>query len=175
MTGSPPMPPAEAFTFADDGRIPNSRLPLLVYRGVVPAGTADAAAFFEDLFARNGWGGGWRDGIFPFHHFHSTSHEVLGIARGWAEVRFGGERGRTLRVVAGDAVLIPAGVGHRRESASADLLVVGAYPDGRSWDLCRGEAGEHDKALAAIARVPLPARDPVTGGPAWPTFRSGSP
>lgn len=175
MTSPAPSAPPESFTFADDGRIPNSPLPLLVYRAVVPAGAGDAAAFLEGLFARHGWGGGWRDGIFPFHHFHSTSHEVLGIARGWARVRFGGEHGQTLEVRAGDAVVIPAGVGHKREAASADLLVVGAYPAGRSWDLERGEPGAIAMARANVAAVPRPARDPVTGGPAWPMLSPGSP
>jgi uncharacterized protein YjlB len=167
--------PAESLAFADDGQVPNSRLPLLVYRQVVPLATRDAAAFFEALFARNGWGPSWRNGIYPFHHFHSTSHEVLGIARGRARVRFGGEGGRTLEVTAGDAMLIPAGVGHKNEGASADLLVVGAYPEGRDCDLCRGAPEEHAAALKSIANVPLPARDPVTGGPAWPMVRPGSP
>ena len=89
----------------------------------------------------NGWGGSWRNGIFPFHHYHSTSHEVLGIARGSARVRFGGEKGQTVEVAAGDVVVIPAGVGHKNEGSSPDLLVIGAYPEGRDYDLCRGEPG----------------------------------
>jgi uncharacterized protein YjlB len=165
----------ETFTFADDGRVPNSRLPLLVYRQVVPPSTTDAAAWLEALFARHGWGGGWRNGIYPFHHFHSTSHEVLGIARGRARVRFGGAAGRTLEVMAGDAVLIPAGVGHKNEGSSPDLLVVGAYPEGRAYDLRRGAPEEHAAARANVAKVPLPARDPVTGGPPWPMLRPASP
>ncbi len=96
-------------------------------------------------------------------HYHSTAHEVLGIARGEAAVRFGGESGVTLRVRPGDVVVIPAGVGHKREDASPDLLVVGAYPDGRDWDLCRGEPGERPRVLENIRRVPLPTADPVYG------------
>ena len=100
---------------------------------------------------------------------------MLGIARGRAEVRFGGARGRTLAVTAGDAVVIPAGVGHKREAASPDLLVVGAYPDGRAWDLCRDDAGGIARARASLASVPLPARDPVTGGPPWPMLSRAAP
>ena len=87
------------------------------------------------MFALNGWGGSWRDGIYPFPHYHSTAHEVLGICRGEAKVRFGGDTGIVLAVRAGDVVVIPAGVGHQNLGASADLLVVGAYPRGQSWDL----------------------------------------
>lgn len=149
--------------FADDGDIPNNRLPLIVYQGAIDPTGGDPAVAFEALFHGNGWGGGWRNGIFPFHHYHSTAHEVLGIARGTAEVRFGGEQGETLRVKAGDAVLIPAGVGHKRLSASHDLLVIGAYPGGQWADLMR--EGLEDKAgvRARIAAVALPTADPVGG------------
>lgn len=151
----------ETHRFADDGRIPNSPLPLLVYRQVLSG--ADLATTFERRFAGNGWRGAWRNGIYGFHHFHSTSHEVLGIARGDAMVRFGGEGGATLTVAAGDVVVIPAGVGHKLERGSPDLLVIGAYPEGRGWDLRRGDPGERDEVMANLAAVPLPAMDPVAG------------
>lgn len=149
----------EAHVFADDGGIPNSALPLVVVRDALPA---DAAAM-EAAFARNGWTGAWRDGIYPFHHFHSTAHEVLGIARGRATVRFGGPGGAALEVAAGDVVVIPAGVGHCKEGASGDFLVVGAYPGGAAWDLRRGDPAEWDVVLRNLAAVPLPDTDPVGG------------
>src|SRR5580704_15947769 len=96
------------FLFEDDGMIPNSRLPLLVYRAAVPA---DAAAI-ERVFAANRWPPAWRNGVHPFHHFHSTAHEVLGVARGEATVLFGGPAGRVLSLRAGDVAVLPAGVGH---------------------------------------------------------------
>jgi len=155
--------------FADDGDVPNSRFPLIVYAGAVdPATAGDMAVAFEDLFHSNGWGGGWRNGIFPFHHYHSTAHEVLGIAEGSATVRFGGEQGATLEVKAGDAVLIPAGVGHKRLSGSPDLLVIGAYPSGQHADLMREGVEDTASVRKRIAAVPLPKSDPVQGaaGPA---------
>lgn len=148
------------FTFADDGAIPNSELPLLVYRDAVPA---DPAAI-ERIFAANRWPPAWRGGVHPFHHFHSTAHEVLGVARGEATVLFGGPNGQVLTVKAGDVVVVPAGVGHCNQGHSDDLLIVGAYPgNGPRPDLRRGRPEEHDTAAAAIARVPVPASDPVTG------------
>ena len=152
-------PSPETFAFADDGRFPNSALPLLLYRRAVPA---DPAAI-ERVFAAHGWSGGWRDGIFPFHHFHSTAHEVLGIAAGQAEVCFGGPHGRVVAVQAGDVVVIPAGVAHCRRSASSDLLVVGAYPGGAPYDTRRGEPGEHDDVVRNLADVAAPEQDPVYG------------
>ena len=102
----------EAHRFADDGRIPNSVLPLLVYRGALAG--SDLAVAFERRFAVNDWRGAWRDGIFAYHHFHSTSHEVLGIAEGEAMVRFGGERGDEL-----------AGHGGRRRGHPGRVLGTG--------------------------------------------------
>jgi uncharacterized protein YjlB len=149
----------ETYTFADDGSIPNSRLPVLIYHAVL----GDGAGAYEQLFARNGWLGAWRDGIFPFHHFHSTAHEVLGIARGSAAVTLGGSQGKQFELEAGDVVVLPAGTGHCNEGSRTDLLVVGAYPNGMRWDLRRGDPAEHDEVLANIARVPLPDHDPVHG------------
>ncbi len=146
--------------FGDDGGIPNSPLPVLIYRAVAQA---REAAHCEALFARHGWLGAWRDGIFPFHHFHSTAHEVLGIVAGSAAVVLGGPSGERFEVGRGDVLVLPAGTGHRNTGASSDLLVVGAYPDGMAWDVRRGDPREHDQVLADIAAVPLPAADPVHG------------
>lgn len=148
------------FHFADDGAIPNSALPLLVYRAAVPA---DAAAI-ERLFAAHAWPPAWRDGVHPFHHFHANAHEALGVARGEADVLFGGPGGKVLHVQAGDVVVIPAGVGHCNQRQSADLLIVGAYPAGAPQpDLHRGVAAEHAAVLRSIAQVAVPAADPVAG------------
>lgn len=147
----------------------NDRLPLVIYRGVL-TDVADRARGFEDLFARNGWGNGWRDGIYGYHHFHTTAHEALGIAAGNARVCFGGPDGVTADVTAGDLVVIPAGVGHRNLGASDDFLVIGAYPAGQEPDMNR--EGEEAGATAAgtIRAVPLPAADPLYG-PGGPLLR----
>lgn len=155
----------EAFRFDDDGETPNNPvLPLLVYRNAVPVDRErDPAVPFERLFSTHGWADGWRNGIYPFLHFHTAAHEVLGIARGQATVEFGGARGRALTVAAGDVVVLPAGTGHRRIAASGDLLVVGAYPRNGSFDQQRPGQVDHDKAVVTIAGVPLPEMDPVHG------------
>ena len=148
------------FAFADDGCIPNSTLPLLVYQAALPA---DAAAI-EHAFAANRWPPAWRDGVHPFHHFHSNAHEALGVARGEATVLFGGTGGRVLTVKAGDVVVIPAGVGHCNQAQSDDLLIVGAYPDNAARpDMHRGRAGDYRTVTANVARVVKPSADPVTG------------
>ncbi|MEJ0013320.1 MAG: cupin domain-containing protein [Bauldia sp.] len=159
---------AEPHFFADDGDIPNNRLPLILYAGAL-APTADTAAAFEALFRANNWGDGWRYTVYPFHHYHSNVHEALGVAAGTAELRFGGEaNGRMVQVKPGDAVLIPAGVGHKRVSSSNDFLVVGAYalganPAGTDRDLFREGAEDTARIRARIVQVARPATDPVTG------------
>ena len=153
----------ETYHLADDGTVPNNALPLVLYRGALQD-EGDRASACERMFDRNGWPGAWRNGIYGHHHYHSTAHEVLGIAAGSARVRLGGDSGQSIELRAGDVVVIPAGVAHKRESASADLLVIGAYPKGQHPDICRAEPGARDKALGNIAAVPLPAADPVTGG-----------
>jgi uncharacterized protein YjlB len=142
------------------GGFPNSRLPVLVYHDVQEAWAASAC---EELFGRNGWLGAWVDGIFSFHHFHSTTHEVLGVVAGTASVILGGPGGRRLEVRRGDVLVLPAGTGHFNAGSSADFVVVGAYPDGMRWDLLRGDPAELDEALTNIEAVPLPAADPVSG------------
>src|SRR5690606_32731284 len=149
----------ETYLIRDDGTIPNNeRLPLVVYRSAITAAPGqEAEERFKTLFAENSWGGTWVDGIYPFHHYHARSHEVLGIAAGRAEAQFGGASGPILTLEAGDAVVIPAGVGHCRRSATSDLIVVGAYPRGQEdWDLKRATEAERSQALDEIPKVPLP-------------------
>ena len=151
--------------FQDDGTIPNNpTLPLVIFKNAVRLdGAADAAAMFETLFAANGWGNSWRNGIYDYVRYHSRIHEVLGIARGSARVRFGGDGGEEIEIKAGDVAILPAGTGHHRLSASEDFLVVGAYPAEGEYDECRGAPEEHARALKTIPNVPLPKADPIHG------------
>ena len=120
------------------------------------SGTPDPEHVIEALFKKNGWGDMWRNGIFPYVHYHSQIHEGMGIARGRAKVRFGGDKGQELDIKQGDVVVLPAGTGHQCLWASPDLMVIGAYPPDGRYDLCRGSKAEHAKALQTIPQVPLP-------------------
>src|ERR1700759_5201892 len=69
----------------------NPRLPVLCYRKAVRLpGYGDAAKVVERLFSRNRWTGGWRDGVYNYHHYHSNAHEALGCYAGKATVQLGG-------------------------------------------------------------------------------------
>ena len=148
--------------FRDDGNIPNSNLPLLIYKNVFSEEKADADVIIAHFETHN-WRNSWVNGVYDYHHFHSTSHEVLGIAKGHAVILFGGDNGQEVAVEKGVAIAIPAGVAHRTISSSDDFSVVGAYPDGMDYDIMKGEQGDRPKADENIKNVPLPDNDPIYG------------
>jgi uncharacterized protein YjlB len=143
------------------GGMPNNpRLPVLIYRSILPD-DGDLATAMEQCFSGNGWTGLWRNGVYTYHHYHAGAHEVLGIAAGNATLLLGGPDGQDVAVSAGDVVVLPAGTGHCRLKASADLLVIGGYPPGQHADICREAATAAQ--LARIASLALPPADPVCG------------
>ena len=148
-----------------NGWMPNNELlPVLLYRGAFSAsGKApeQVATDMEAAFRRNGWPPQWRNGVYTFHHYHSTAHEVLGFAGGWGKLMLGGEGGHEVLMKAGDVAVLPTGTGHCRLDASGDFLVIGAYPQGETWDICRQapDAATLDRMKAVV----FPPSDPVSG------------
>ncbi|MBE7219941.1 MAG: cupin [Caulobacteraceae bacterium] len=165
-------PQVESFMLPPSGPMPNNpRLPVLLFRQVLPAGD-DPPAACEALFRGNGWPPQWRAGVFGFHHYHSTAHEALGFVRGGTRLMLGGPGGHVIDVRAGDVAVLPTGTGHCNMTPGSDLLVVGAYPPDQTWDICR--ASPDPAAVRRMAALPFPARDPVEGaaGPLtrlWPS------
>jgi uncharacterized protein YjlB len=103
--------------------------------------------------------------VFDFHHFHSTSHEVLAVVAGQATLELGGPQGRAFDVYAGDVLVLPAGTGHRRAASDGSFTVVGAYPAGQEhYDLLRGnDPADVEAARERIAALEAPPDDPVGG------------
>ncbi|MCJ8142432.1 cupin [Ancylobacter sp. A5.8] len=154
------MPEPRCRLFPSSGGVPNNpSLPVLIYSRVLRADPTD----IETHIGANGWDCRWRNGIFDYHHFHSTAHETLAIARGSARVLLGGEDGEVFDLAAGDVLVLPAGTGHKRLAASRDLLVIGAYPPGQDYEIERPDESRLHAALQTIAGVALPAADPVGG------------
>ncbi len=163
-------PRLETLQFKPNGRVPNSRFPVLLYRGVVKAEAGvDLADAIEETFRRHDWLNNWRElGVYDYDHFHSTTHEALGMARGQITLRLGGQGGTVVPLAAGDVLVLPAGTSHTRLEHSADSHMVGGYPEGRDWDLIRDEEvteAEARSAVKFIGSLPIPAHDPVTGEP----------
>jgi uncharacterized protein YjlB len=154
-----------AHLLAADSAIPNHpRWPLLVY----PSALAPSPEAFEALFSKNKWPAAWRNGVHPFHHYHSTAHEALGVYEGEVTVQFGGDSGIAVTAGAGDVIVVPAGTGHKMLSSRGRLGIVGAYPEGQDPDTCLAKVN-YAKNEQRIAAVALPACDPV-GGPGGPLF-----
>jgi uncharacterized protein YjlB len=164
-----------AFVFADDGLVPNNPMPFLLYKGAIDVANSHPEKTIEDLFGANGWSDMWRNGVYDYLHYHATVHEVLGIARGLARVRFGGDRGKEFEISAGDVAILPAGTGHQCLLSSPDFSVVGAYPPGAKMHITRPTPENHRKALQTIPQVKLPTSDPVRGahGPLIALWKTG--
>lgn len=165
-----------AHLLAPDGPIPNHpRWPLLIYPSAVTISGPDPAAAFEELFIRNRWPAAWRNGVHPFHHFHSDGHEALGIYSGEVTVQFGGDAGVTITAKPGDVIVLPAGTGHKKLSSRGALGVVGAYPEGQHPDTCVPPLARLERIVEKIAAVPLPNFDPVhgAGGPLFDYWKPG--
>lgn len=162
LTNARPSMKPETLYFKDDGIIPNSKYPLLLYRNAFTERNEKGAEWLEEKFLSNNWSNSWRNGIFTFQHYHSITHEALGIYSGECLVLLGGDQGEKVSVKAGDIIVIPAGVGHKN-LGDKDLGVVGAYPNGMAVDIMKGEKGERPGTDHNIAAVPLPDTDPLQG------------
>ena len=148
----------------DDGQFPNNEtLPILVYKGSLNLHPSDEAECVVDLFHKNNWTNSWQGGIFDYQHYHSNTHEVMGVVIGRADVQLGGPEGVVIELLRSDVIIIPAGVAHKCLFSTDDFLCVGAYPEGKTFDMNYGEASERPEADEKISKVPIPSTDPIYG------------
>ena len=72
----------QTYFVKDDGIFPNSKLPIVYYPGVLDLPKIFPALAIKRLFKENNWFNSWKQGIFTYHHYHSITHEVLGVVKG---------------------------------------------------------------------------------------------
>lgn len=153
----------EQLILQDDGIFPNSHHPALLYKAALDIPVLFPGTHVRHLFEKNGWSNSWDAGIFEYHHYHSVTHEVLGIYKGQTKLQLGGVGGPVIFIEKGDVLVIPAGVAHKNLGAENDVSVIGAYPNGRDYDMNYGRPGERPGADKNISKVPVRVNDPVFG------------
>ena len=154
---------AQKFFVKDDGVFPNNPLPILFYRKVLDLPGLFPGLAVRRLFQKNDWSNNWKQGIYTYHHYHSITHEVLGVCKGETLLLLGGEQGITLYIEEGDVLVIPAGVAHMNLGKENDVICVGGYPNGKEYDMNYGKADERPAADENISSISLPQTDPVFG------------
>lgn len=145
---------------ANNGIPNNGPLPALIYAAALTGDENAAYSTMRDA----GWGGCWTWTVFDYHHYHPASHEALICVMGWARIHLGGPDGPIVDVSAGDAMILPAGFGHKRVASGDGFAVVGGYPRGQEAPaILRADGPVSDRVLAQIAATPLPETDPIFG------------
>src|SRR5690349_2824429 len=87
----------KTYYLKDDGVFPNNKpLPVLHYKGILHPGFLIGGWQIRKLFEKNNWTNSWRDGLYDFNHYHSNTHEVIGVCKGKTTVLLGGEKGKKL-------------------------------------------------------------------------------
>ena len=153
-----------SFYMKDDGQVPNNPdLPVIFYQNAYDGDTGPEPDSIRGSFAGHGWTNSWTGDVYDYHHYHTNTHEVLGVVRGRATMLLGGDAGERLEVKPGDVILLPAGTAHRKLDSSDEFEVVGAYPDGMQPDLKERDPKEKASAKNTISNVPVPGQDPVFG------------
>lgn len=105
------MKDPETYTLDPNEHVPNSALPVLVYRNVLPLPHDYISA--KNALERNDWIQGGVFGHYPAHHYHSVTHECYAVFKG--DTRFllgkgpldGEDCGVEVDLHAGDIIVQP--------------------------------------------------------------------
>jgi uncharacterized protein YjlB len=154
----------EHYIIHGDNDFPNNDyLPVLIYKGVFDKAEKKLADTIEQTFNKNNWTNSWRNGIMKEHHYHSNTHEVLGVSSGTCKVQLGGPNGIIFDVEKGDVLILPAGMTHKNLGCSKDFECVGGYPGGIEHDMRYGKPEDRPETDENIKKVAIPETDPVYG------------
>ena len=154
----------EHYIIHEDNEFPNNDyLPVLIYKQAFDPKKKKLADTIEKTFNKNNWTNSWRNGILKKHHYHSNTHEVLGISAGQCKVQLGGPDGLIFDVTKGDVVILPAGIAHKNLGCSEDFECIGGYPDGIEHDMRYGKPEDRPETDENIRKVQIPETDPLYG------------
>jgi len=78
----------ETYFFAPTPHVPNSVLPVLIYRNVLPSPSLSAEST-QDALEPNHWFKGGVFKTYTAHHFHSVTHECYAVFRGRSRLLLG--------------------------------------------------------------------------------------
>lgn len=137
--------------------VPNSPLPVLVYRSVLLSapGRELSAETARATLEQNQWLQGGVFGHYPAHHYHSVTHECYAVFSGRSRFLLGkgpldsssdddgkgnssssassaSSEGIEVDLAAGDIIVQPAGVAHCCLRSSEDFAYIGVYPKVRA-------------------------------------------
>jgi len=145
--------PIKYYFLKDDGQFPNSKYPVLLYKDILKLPFFRPSAYVEKIFKKNNWTNSWRGGIYEFNHYHSNTHEVMGVIKGKTTLLLGGMKGIKVNIKKGDVLVVPAGVAHQNLHVENKVKCVGAYPNGIEYDIKYGKPEERPQADRNIKKV----------------------
>lgn len=124
-------PPEKHFLQKPTPHVPNSPLPVLIYRSILTLPTTPDSICA--LIESNGWLKGGIFAHYPAHHFHSITHECYAVFKGRSKLLLGKgpldeEGGLEVEIGEGDAIVLPAGVAHCCLESEEGYGYVGLYP-----------------------------------------------
>ncbi|KAH6972347.1 hypothetical protein BKA56DRAFT_635379 [Ilyonectria sp. MPI-CAGE-AT-0026] len=159
----------EIYRFSQTPFVPNSRLPVLIYRNVLPQPHQEETA--KQFLENNQWLRGGTFGAFSRHHFHPNTHECYAVFQGSSTLLIGvgptedEKGGQKVFMEAGDVIILPAGVSHCTKDIHEDYKYLGVYPKGsQKWknEWCK-DGGRCSSLREEAESVPTPEWDPVHG------------
>ena len=86
----------DQYIIKDNGIFPGNSLPVLVYKKALKVPWFFAAKKIKELLSKNNWSNNWRNGIYTYHHYHSTTHEAMAVIKGRSVLLMGGENGKLI-------------------------------------------------------------------------------
>jgi uncharacterized protein YjlB len=161
----------EALKFKDDGLIPNSKHPVLIYRSAIGFVESVPRLAARNLIADHIGKNGWRleEGLtlYSYHLYDRKAHKAFIVINGQATLQLGGPKvGRSAVIEEGDLIVIPAGVAHRHlryanlsltaQFEAMEIRPVAADEPGPVRGLKKSMEVARPKALESLANIPRP-------------------